>query len=288
MTVYTGNEWEFETEFRPFNDLQDARAIAQAVIKFNATKAGIDTSSTNGLRQGVEIRDFNQLYGSTQPKIWAGNINHFTKASTVGQARSWVEFTNSTIFKELPRFDPVAFLVSGDDYSAPLYFNEGPQSEEEAIIEPFTIPYRKDHNGPYFPRQVHAGLEDGNNFEFIDKRASRLEQFIYYDAPEEVRYFLDEGSEEFGGIIIDGYTPQLETQLQPFDETRDEEITKQTTSFASGDDVYISVLNRLNYDLSDDIRGTFGRKSATAGNVIDASYARYGTDSITFIGRSRG
>jgi hypothetical protein len=285
MSVFSDNEWEFATEFRPFNDAIDTVLVAKAVLKFNSTREGVNTRQTDAYRQGVEIRDYRELYGSTQPKLWSGNINHYTRTNPIGQARSWVELENSLIWEELPEFNPVTYLQSGDSYPAPIYFNDGPQSEEEAIIEPFTIPYRKDHSGPYFPRQIHGNLEDGNNFETLDRRTNRIEQFIDYQDPSQVRFFLDEGQDNFGGIRIEGFVGYQETLLRPWDETKDEEIVKQVNTT---DPDFIAVLNRLDLDLSEDIRQKFTVKSSTAGNVIDSGNARYGTDSVAYIGLLRG
>lgn len=285
MSVFSDNEWEFATEFEPFNDAVSSVLVAKAVLKFESTREGANTRPVDAYRQGVEIRGYRELYGSSQPKLWSGNINHFARTNTVGQARSWVEYENSLIWEELPRFDPVTYLNSGESYPTPMYFNDGPQAEEEAIIEPLTIPYRKDHSGPFFPRQVHGTIEDGNNFETLDRRSNKIEQFVDYSDPLQIRFFLDEGQEEMGGIRLEGYVAYQERLLRPWDETRDEEIVQQVNTTNAE---MIAVLNRLDFDLSEDIRQKFTVKSTTAGNVIDASNARYGTDSIAYAGLSRG
>lgn len=285
MSVFSDNEWEFATEFTPFNDATDSILVARAVLKFESTREGVNTRQIDAYRQGVELRGYRELYGSSQPKLWSGNIRHYTRTNPIGQARSWVEYENSLIWEELPEFNPVAYLSSGDSYPTPIYFNDGPQSEEEAIIEPLTIPYRKDHSGPFFPRQIHGTLEDGNNFETLDRRSNRIEQFVDYQDPLQVRYFLDEGQETMGGITIHGYVAYQETLIRPWNETKDEEIVKQVNTTNSD---FISVLNRLDFDLSEDIRQKFTVKSTTAGTIIDAGNARYGTDSIAYAGLLRG
>lgn len=285
MSVFSDNEWEFATEFTPFNDATNTILIAKAVLKFESTREGVNTRPIDAYRQGVEIRGYRELFGSSQPKLWSGNINHYTRTKPIGQARSWVEYENSLIWEELPRFDPVTYINSSSAYPTPMYFNDGPMSEEEAIIEPLTIPYRKDHSGPFFPRGVHGTLEDGNNFETMDRRSNQISQLIDYKDPLQVRYFLDEGEEYFGGIRLDGYVAYQETLLRPWDETKDEEIVKQINTTNSE---MISVLNQLDFDLSEDIRQKFTVKSSTAGVVVDACNARYGTDSIAYAGLSRG
>jgi len=277
-------------EFTPFYD-GAARRIEQAKNVFANSSQGYDTTLIDKFRQGVSIRSSKDLYGSTQPKIWAGNLHHYIKVSTIGQARDSVEFGNSAIFEELPIFNPVWYVDSGSSYPFPIVFNNGPQQEEEASIEPFTIPFRKPNPyGNYFPRSPKASLEDGNNFDNLDGGTTRVEQFIEYNIPTSPRFFLDEGGEYYGplenAIVIDGYAAFNQRDVVPFNDTRDEQIVEQINTT---DVTFISELKKMKFGLDEDIRGTYDRKSATAGNIVYGNgAARYGTDSIAFAGMIKG
>lgn len=276
-------------QFFPFQDT-DAPRVQKAVQNFVSATQGYDTTVFDVYRQGVSIRTSKHLYSTTQPKIWAGNLNHAVRIVTIGQARDFTEFENSPKFEELPEFNP-QWYIEDQTYPFPIVFNNGPQQEEEAIIEPFSIPFRKaDSFGNFVPRTPKANLEDGNNFENYDGGSTRVQQFIEYNQPRTPRFFLDEGVEYFGpvtnAVMIEGYVAFIQRDADPFDDTRDERIVEQ---ISTSDATFISRLKELDFDLSEDIRGTFDKKSATAGgDVYGPDSARYGTDSIAYRGLIRG
>lgn len=184
-------------EFTPFNDTDGPR-IQQAVLEFNNVVSGYDTTVVDRFRQGVNLTLPRYVYQSLQPKVWTGRLDHQARVVTIGQARSFTEFEDSTIFEEQPEFNPV-WYIEDPNYPFPIVFNNGPQQEEEAIIEPFTIPMRKNTNiGPFYPRSVKGSVEDGNSFDNLDGSSNFVEQFIDYDAPLDPRFFLDEGQGYFG------------------------------------------------------------------------------------------
>lgn len=276
--------------FTPFNDTDKAR-IQQAVQIFDAVQ-GYDTTQIDRFRQGVNIRLPQHLYKTIQPKMWSGRFDHQTRINTIGQARSFVEFDNSIEFVEKPEFNPVWFIENRADYPYPIIFNDGPQQAEEATIEPLTIPMKKDSiDGPYYPRSAKATLEDGNGFDNLLGGTTRVEQFIEYNQPLTPRFFLDDGQQYWGAnlndsIIVEGFTANIVRNLDPFDDTRDEAIVDQ---IQTTDATFISAVKALDFDLSEDIRGTFTKKSATAGgDVYGTNAAMYGTDSIAFRGVFRG
>lgn len=277
-------------EFTPYNDTDGPR-VQEAVKTFEIGTQGYDTSQIDRFRQGVSMRTNEHVYETMQPKIWAGNLKHVTRVVTIGQARSFTEFFDTKLFEEKPEFNPV-WYIEDPDYPFPIIFNDGPQEEEEAIIEPFTIPMRKKSiEGPFYPRTPKASLEDGNGFDDLRGGTNRVEQFIDYAQPLDPRFFLDEGQEYFGGvnngsIIIEGFTPVIIRNLDPFNDTKDESIVDR---LETNDADFISAVKALDVDLSEDIRETFTRKSATAGgDVYGPDNAIYGTDSIAFRGTTRG
>lgn len=184
-------------QFTPFQD-SDTPRVQKAIQNFASATQGYNTAIFDQYRQGVSIRTSRHLYSTTQPKLWAGNLNHAVRVVTIGQARDFTEFEDDPKFEELPEFTP-QWYIEDEEYPFPIVFNNGPQQEEEAIIEPFTIPFRKANPfGNFVPRTPKANLEDGNNFENYDGGSTRVEQFIEYNQPRTPRFFLDEGAEYWG------------------------------------------------------------------------------------------
>ena len=273
-----------DTEFTPFDDSQQV-----IYIPTDADTGGTDTSGIDAYRQGVEIKTNKQRFFSTQPKIWSGDFDHVVDLHVLGQARSFVEFDNSPLFQDLPEFDPVSFIVLGLDYPLPIVFNDGPQEEEETIIMPLTIPYRKNSNeGPFYAHRVAGQLEDGNNFDTIFGNSNRTTQFKDYLNPLQQRYFLDEGEAIWGsvsnGIVTDGYTFGQERLIRAFDDNQANALPRTTNATSD----LLAVLNTLDYNLGQDMR-PLGTRSANANTfVYGRDSAIYGTDSITFLGTTRG
>lgn len=274
------------TEFTPFDD-------SRQIVYFstNTDTGGSDTSEIDAYRQGVEIRTNRHRFYSTQPKIWAGDINHHINVTTIGQARSFTEYKNSLLYQDLPEFDPVAYIVLGLNYPLPIIFNEGPQQEEETSLEPITIPFRKKTTeGPYYAHRVAGSVEDGNNLDTIFKNTNRTSQFFDYDDPLEQSLFLDEGQNFFGDgtlenkIIIDGYSYARERLLRPFDDTAMSSIAKSTK--ASSD--LLAILLKMNINLNQDLRPYKTRSAGANTFVYGRDSAIYGTDSIAYLGLTRG
>lgn len=292
MTTINENESIESQEFFAFNDT-DRPQVEAARRDFVSASQGIDTTLIDPFRQGVELRTHKQVYNTTQPKIWAGNLKHRVKTTTYGQARDFTQYDNSQNFLEKPIFDPV-WYIEDPTYPHPIIFNDGPMQEEEAIIEPFTIPFRLKNSaeGPYHPHFVRGCVEDGNNLDSLDGGTTRTEQFIEYNAPRTARFFLDEGHGYMGqghvsaSISIPGYIALIQRDIDPFDDTADEEIVAQVQTTNSS---MIAALKALDYDLSEDIRGTFNKKCTSAGgDVYGPTAARFGTDSIAFRGLIKG
>lgn len=294
----------FGLEYHPFNDTTDkGRFIATAL--YNQTGNGINTSGIDDLRQGVEIRTLKHVFGSNQPKIWSGNIHHYTRVTTYGQFRSWTEYQNSITYDDLViPFSATLYIESQKNgintYPYPIYFNNGPQQSEEAAVEPLTHPFRLENSyieGAYPARRPKGNIEDGNPTQAIPQSNNRILQFIEYAAPLTPDPFLDAGQQYIGDgpveddIIIDGYVLFTQRLGDPFNDTEDEEIVKQLAvdSATSGSLAYLGALKQLNIELDDDIRETYTQKSAPAGyTVYGPDQSRYGTDSVAFVGWLRG
>jgi hypothetical protein len=272
------------SEFTPFDDSQQV-----IYIPTDEDTGGISTLEIDPFRQGVEIKTNKQRFISTQPKIWAGSLEHTVEVNAIGQARSFTEFENSPIWSDLPEFDPVSYIELGEDYPLPIVFNEGPQQEEETSLEPITIPFRKNTNeGPFFAHRVAGQLEDGNNFDTIFRNSNQTSQFWDYDSPREQRLFLDEGQQVWGalsnGINTEGYSYGQERLLRAFDDTTIDDIPQSTD--ASSD--LLGVLYGTKMNLDQDFRPSRTRSAGANTFVYGRDSAIYGTESFAFIGLTRG
>lgn len=274
------------SEFTPFDDTQTV-----IYIPTDEDTGGINTRDVDPYRQGVEIRTNRQRFAGMQPKIWAGNTDHVVNVNTIGQARSFVEYENSLLFEDLPEFDPVSYIELGSDYPLPIVFNEGPQQEEEASVEPITIPFRKlSTEGPFFAHRIAATIEDGNDFDTVFRNSNRTIQFQNYDDPLEIRFFLDEGVALWGDgdtdekIVTPGYTAGIERLLRPFDDTTIDDIPQSLD--ASSD--MLLVLYQMQMNQNEDMRPARTRSANANTFVYGRDSHVYGTDSITFVGRTRG
>jgi hypothetical protein len=275
-----------------YNAFDDSRTIQRAPKPTGSGSA----FPYDHLRQGVEINVTKHLYVGTQPKLWAGanNFNdidvvtdvvtHQVNVVTYGQALGFIQFEGSSSFKDLPKFDPTSYITLGDDYPLPIVLNDGPMQQQEAIIEPFTIPFRLPTNeGPIYAHRVHAELEDGNNFLDPRRTANRVQQFVELEPPSTPVFFLDMGQEEFGGIRIDGFITATQRLTHPFDDT---ELEVVANSARTNDSNFTNQLIAMDVNNDDDLR-PFKQKSATAGFVF-SNANNTGTDSIAFGGTFRG
>lgn len=302
MTTSNFNEFEGSvgTEFFPFDDSRErSRYLITSV--FNQSGSGMDTSAFDQWRQGVEITNPKYLYGSNQPKLWVGNLKHLANTITYGQPRSWTEFLNTASYDDLViEFNPIQYITEPGQYPYPIYFNGGPQEDEEARLEPFTLSFRSDPiEGLHPVRCPKANLEDGNCLDG-EVGNNRIVQFIEYSDPLVIRYFLDAGEEYYGaankdtgifsGIRIEGFVPFINRLAPPFNDTNDEAIVSQVlTGSNSSDLLFGSQLKRLKMELDEDIRENYSQKSAPAGySVYGPSQAKYNTDSVAFLGLLRG
>ena len=280
----------------PFDD-------SQQVIKYLPTSTdnpAIDTTAFDNYRMGVELRSVADIYNSTQPKIWGGqfdqtgSIIHEQDITTYGQAVTFTSFFNTHLFTDNPKFNPVAYVALGQTYPLPIMFNDGPQAQQEAIIEPLTIPQRfNDVESLDVARTVRGTVEDGNDLDGRNKGTSLVQQFVELSSSLVVRPWLDEGEMRYGlntdpsiAIVLPGYLSKAEKLAAPFsDQTNDylrSQVLALTNTTMSG------AMIPLDYNNDNDIR-PFGMKSATAGHVVyGPGQARVGTDSIAFVGRIRG
>lgn len=205
--------------FTPFDDTQSKPRQPQP------TNSGYDTTSWDVFRQGVEISTNKFRFLGTQPKLWSGNIDGSSDFVTYGQAPSTIDANSIGLeskFNDASNFDPISFVSMGSAYPLPIVFNDGPAQELEAILEPLTIPFRRNTNeGTYHAHAIRGELEDGNNFDsFIALSTNRIEQFSEYSVPINTSFFLDEGPGYFGNISRNPYASGIEKILTAYDDTK--------------------------------------------------------------------
>lgn len=270
--------------FTPFDDTQTPTRDPEP------TTDGYDTSAVDYYRQGVEISTNRVRFLSTQPKIWSGELDGSTAVTTYGQFVGYVDCDANGLgvkFDDHSKFDPVAYLQAGNDYPGPLEFNDGIPQEEDAVLEPLTIPYRRPTNeGPYYAHDVHGTLEDGNDLDsLVTRGSSRVQQFEDLRDPPQVRPFLDEGGDSIGGIRRDSYISPVERELIPFDDSLGMGPDKRlNTSNAA-----LLATSQEGILLGEEDILPYAQKSACAGwSYYGLDEARYGTDSIAFGGWARG
>lgn len=272
-------------DYTPFDDSQ-----TKIYIPTDSDTGGSDTVEIDSFRQGVELKTNKQRFAGMQPKFWAGNLDHYVKIRTIGQARSYVEYENSLSFEDIPNFSPVSYIELGSNYPLPILFNYGPQQEEEAYVEPITIPYRKwTPEGPFFAHRVAGAVEDGNDIDTIFRNSNRITNFIDYKPPVQQRWFLDEGTQYWGsvseGIVVDGYISGQERTLSPFDDTTEDDFVQNINGITQN---MADVLLRMEMNLNSDFRPNNTRSANTNTFIYGRDSAIYGTDSIAFAGITRG
>jgi hypothetical protein len=270
--------------FTPFDDAQTV------VVPVRATRNGYDTSGWDLYRQGVEISNNKFRFLGSQPKLWSGNTDGSTDIVTYGQALGSIDENTTNLgskFLDIPRFNPVAYIELGQDYPAPILFNEGPSQKEEAVIEPLTIPFRLPTNeGPFYAHSVRGEMEDGNSFDsHITRATNRFEQFIELHPPMNIRFFLDEGGDYFGTVLRSPYIADIERKIVPFDDTLpySPESKLQTTNGTIKNIIHEGAKQGEENLLP------YGKKSAQAGfSYYGLNSGQYGTDSVAFGGWACG
>jgi len=245
------------------------------------TDPNTDTSAFGNLRQGIDLKNMSQLYGSSQPKVWGGQVDSFGVISheqnfnTIGDVTPFTDFFGSVAQEDLPKFDIVSYLTFGSDYRFPIWLNGGPQRQQEAAIEPLPIVFKlPSAEGVKQTRGVHASWDSEN------------EQFI---TGESVMPFLDEGEEKFGdsyegAVLVSGFASNDPTYQSAFEDTTQEAN-------------YINFFTNLSQPFVDAYAAMSGSNmsfgltppfSSRGNSCYGPNAARYRTDSFAFVGLLRG
>lgn len=263
------------------------------------------------LRQGVEITNTKYFYLGTQPKMWSGNddvdltkpssyVNHQISVGglMLGQTLGFTEFDQSATFTDKQEFDPILYINGSDIFPYPILFNDGPKQENEAQLEPLTIPFKLPSNeGPFYAHSVRAEMEQGNNFTDPYYSCNLVEQFIDSVPLVSASFFLDIGSDCIGGIIRDGFVTNTIRETFAFSDERPDRIANSVrTNDSNFSQILISMTGYHSSSGNELLPSK--RMSATAGfyapkmNILgmSSSLAAEGssTDSIAFSFWSRG
>lgn len=220
--------WIVDSRFKPFSD----DPFHYGKTKRNLSiSGGINTVAVDNFREGINIRNTNDIYRSNQVKISFtdgsgnleilpnGDLTNQTQFISFGQAVDFIQYTGQTAFMDshrgvegsslrgngvrVPRTVDYlldnASIVEGTaqpDIIYPIYMNGGPQFFEECIIEPFPIPGRlaTNESAQEISKGIFAFLEGGNVGDERRFGASENEQMIYRDQPIVVRPYLEYGS----------------------------------------------------------------------------------------------
>lgn len=266
-------------KYTPYDDTQSSLRSGASV------EAGYSTSGWDLYRQGIEISTDRFRFMGSQPKFWSGNTSGYTDVVTYGQNPGSIE-SNVTglesMYQDMPKFNPAAYIQLGAAYPLPIIFNDGPGEQLEATIEPFAIPFKKHSNeGPVYAHAVRAEMEGGNR---QGNSTNIAEQFIELNPVESLGFFLDEGADYFGNIPKEPYIADIAAASTPFDDTLSQALGNRLTST---DETLRQIIIGAG-DSTEDLL-PYGKKSASAGgSYYGPNTALYGTDSITFAGWSAG
>lgn len=289
--------WIQTTFFQPF----DENMVSTLGNGTSGLEDGKDTSEVDSYRQGVELTTTNHFFKSTQPKLWVGGFNtngsihHKNEFTFYGQDSSFVSFFEDTKFHDnLRNYEPVNYLNENYDYPFPILLNGGPQVQQQAVIEPFTIPFKQQTNEPVkTPARGIKGSVDGGQTNPLTFGNYVVVGFVDLKDNSTPLYFYDFGEQNFGetfegSIRIPGYVSPQIPLTKPFDDQSQETKLKEF-SMQTSDALYQAISALKAY--SDDDHGIIpnGKKSASAGSdVYGPGRAKYGTDSIAYIGTYRG
>ncbi len=279
----------------PFDDFRPPRPL----LATSTDNPAMNTSGSDAMRQGVEMRRVGDLLHSLQPKFWGGKITnsgtltHEQDFRTYGQAVSFSEFFATQTFEEKPKWNPIDYIAAGNSYPLPIIVNYGPQEQQEAIIEPFTLFQRLNYNeGMDTARTMRGELEDGNHADGRLHGNSVTAQFIEYDRPLIVRPWLDEGARLIGAVAtgsvrVPGYVAKAQRVMSPFIDDGNTKIIAQVSGSTDPDMSVVLVSLQYGMGVDTDMRPR-GMKASTSGFVLEPCNARAGTDSVAFNGWTRG
>jgi hypothetical protein len=274
----------------------------------------IGAESISGSLQGVELRNFGQVYQGMMPKIRPLNSNILVvEGSRIDNLRNYdenlttlvgtkkveefpnfereelslgmpKEFRDDTIFEDMQRFDPVTYIQ--DDGSTLVYpqvlsnLSANDIDSYDGVIEPLTIRARASRNSidmPYESHGVRGALS--NAAEDVRRRGNLIVDYVF-PVDRSVEPYLDEIFEQDTlGLPQPPFLSNPSDLAPPFEDGTDWEDSANELS----GDVRIALLLSRESNEQFFPRGSTSSRSGQFVNLEDSP----GTDSIAYAGMKR-
>lgn len=274
----------------------------------------IGAESISGSLQGVELRNFGQVYQGMMPKIRPLNSNILVvEGSRIDNLRNYdenlttlvgtkkveefpnfereelslgmpKEFRDDTIFEDMQRFDPVTYIQ--DDGSTLVYpqvlsnLSANDIDSYDGVIEPLTIRARASRNSidmPYESHGVRGALS--NAAEDVRRRGNLIVDYVF-PVDRSVEPYLDEIFEQDTlGLPQPPFLSNPSDLAPPFEDGTDWEDSANELS----GDVRIALLLSRESNEQFFPRGSTSARSGQFVNLEDSP----GTDSIAYAGMKR-
>ena len=274
----------------------------------------IGNESISGSLQGVELRNFGQVYQGMMPKIRPMNSNILVvDGKRIDNLRNYdenlttqigtkkveefpnfereelslgmpKEFRDDTIFEDAQRFNPVTFIQ--DEGSTLIYpqvlWNLSAKDIDsyDGVIEPLTIRARASRNSidmPYESHDVRGAVS--NAAEDVRRRGNMIVDYVF-PVDRSVEPYLDECFEQDTlGLPQPAYLSDPSDFAPPFEDGTDwEDASKRLTG-----DIRTALLAMRESTEAFFPRGSISARSGQFVNLEDSP----GTDSIAYAGMKR-
>lgn len=244
-----------------------------------------DTTQVDAYRQGVEMRNTRDLVLSTQPKLWGGESNRYGVLShenslppeALGQPGSWTSYEGTVQWSDTQAgWDPVRFMRFRASYLNPVWVDLGPEGRFEAGVEPLDIGGRRGIPGVRVLEVHQARGEADLTTAEHEFRGGTLGAY------------LDIEANLTGSLRPNRWNPSSLGTTSPYHDEEDWEVVDDHIIGGSVPLVATLRAMKVNLDQDIDLRHK-GHKSAPAGrDVYGPGQARVGTDSLAFLGTTRG
>lgn len=266
--------------FTPYNE-----SPTRSRTSVSSTDSGSNTTSIDAYRQGVEVITDAQRFNGVLPKLGTGNATNEIEMCTFGQPN---EFTFSSHFEEIGKFNAVAILLNSSSLTYPVVLDSPAyESPEQAggYIQPLSIPSRDSllSNAEFEPHDIRGNIMCGNenSFKSVDLIVDRIRcasvgqiHDLYIDAADSI-------GTQSGSVLLQGLFPESEKTIDRFAEST--YVTRNMLSSSSiSSDIRYALSSR---SIDSEIFISDGYKMSGTGFTYENSL--YGVDSIAFGGLKR-
>lgn len=264
--------------YTPFDDTLEIKRI-EASIK----TVGMDTTSIDQFRQGIEINQRKFAYSSTQPKLWSGNTLGETSIQTYGQNCGSIEENSDGLnskFLDREQFSPVSFIKMGSNYPSNIKV-EDKYTKNEAVLEPLTI--KRNNRISDDPSEIHRIKGNFENAGFLERDNIADPVVLEY---EKIQFSGISAFNDCGNKNIDTKTTEIiggfsTKKSLPFDDTLP--FSKEKSINSTNDNLKNGSL--ISIVLGEESMVSDNKKCSPKGyDHYGNNIEKYGTDSITFRG----